>query len=254
MKYKHMASKQLNKLIFGVIVILIFSIVLDGFSIWRIHIKRIEVQNYVNFEKETIDSSISILDKTIQTSIDFKTPCRRNQLLFLSGFEGWPPELLERQMLKMYSNINTLDSLPYPYRSEEISKPREEFNNSKNKNLKSLYEGLLKQGMLETLAREVYDDSNCGFGDGLWMIVRPIISDSTYIGTQFNPDRRAKYAYQINGEYFEGGYDTRIFTIARTDTIRITSMIMRNAWTRIDTLLSEEQIVYDGTRWKVTEN
>lgn len=242
----------MNNLIIGIVIILSFSIVWDSYSIWRIQRMRNELENYVQFEKEAIDSAQSSVINQIKTSIAFKSPDRREKLFYLSGFEIWPMDILESQILKMHPDIKTLDSLPNS--SDEISTPRSLLNNSKNQSIQEFYKELLTLSMLEVLAANVFDDSEFGFGDGRWAVVRPITGDSTYIGSKFNPDRRSKYAYNINGRYFEGQYKSRIFTIPKSDTINITTIGMNNAWTKIDTHFHKEQIVFNGIDWRAIGN
>ena len=104
--------------------------------------------------------------------------------------------------------------------------------------------------MLKCLSEDVYDDSDCGFDNLGWKIIRPLTSDSTYIGGRFIPDGRTKHAYMINGRYFEGQYDSDLFTIPKSDTLNITSIIMNNDFIEIDTFYSKQRIVFDGKDWK----
>jgi hypothetical protein len=106
--------------------------------------------------------------------------------------------------------------------------------------------------MLERLALDVFDDSGDGFSR--WMIMRPISKDSSYIGTRFYPDGISKYAYKINGLYFEGSSNSTLFTIPKYDTLNIRTLFMSNQWTYIDTQYNTQRIAFNGREWKDLTN
>ncbi|MBP6658377.1 MAG: hypothetical protein KA284_11015 [Bacteroidia bacterium] len=186
---------------------------------------------------------------------------RRQKLDFLTGFENDSIDMLEDKILLMHPTINTLDSLQYG--EEDILTYRQLMNKAKNQELRMFYRELLSVFMLETLASDVYDDSDCGFYNLGWEIMRPISSDSTYIGSVFYADGRSKYAYQINGMYFEGSripsingiylensQNFNIYTVPKSDTLKIYTILMRNAFTKIDTAINYQRIRFDGKKWR----
>ncbi|MGB4849743.1 MAG: hypothetical protein WBP41_17590 [Saprospiraceae bacterium] len=256
-----MTLRQLNNLVIVLVFVVTSSIAWDVFNMVQGRSAKKYLQNYIPFELKEIESARQKLISQIKTSISFKNPKRRNRLDYLSGFENHSIEVLEDKILIMHPTINTLDSLPYG--NDEISKYRELMNMAKNEEIKILYKELLKLAMLETLASDVYDDSDCGFYNLGWEIIRPISNDSTYIGSMFYADGRSKYAYQINGIYFEGlrnpsingiyleSFENyNIYTIPKSDTLNIYTIMMHNAWTKIDTTVNNQRIRFDGKKWR----
>jgi hypothetical protein len=245
-----MTSKQLNNLFSVVIVILFLSVAWDVFTILQGRKQNIYLGNYIEFENVTIDSEKQVLIDRIKTSIAFKNSERRNKLAYLSGFESLSQEDLEKQILRMHSNITTLDSLPYG--NDDIISCRQRMNKAQNQSIKALYKELLTIAMLKSLASDVFADS----GEGLsrWMIMRPISKDSSYIGTRFYADGISKHAYQVNGLYFEGSSNSTFFTVPKNDTLNIRTLFIRNQLTYIDTQYNTQRISFNGKEWRDLSN
>ena len=261
MKSKYMIFDKLNSVIIGIIFIVACSIAWDVFNSIKSCLAINYLENYITFEQIGIESEKQQWINQIHTSIAFKNPIHRNELLFLTGFDTSSVEVLEDQILIMHPGLNTLDSMSYG--NEDILNYRQLMNKSKNQVIKTFYKELLRSAMLETLASDVYDDSDCGFYNLGWKIIRPISSDSAYIGSVFYSDGRSKYAYQINGIYYEGFrnrtingiyleslQNSNIYTIPKSDTLNIYTIGMHNTGTKIDTQITNQRIKFDGKRWR----
>lgn len=256
-----MTLKQLNNVVIVLVIIITSSIVCDVINLMEGYSAKKYLKNYIAFELEDVESKKQQLASQIHTSISFKNLKRRQKLDFLSGFESDSVEVLENKILLMHPTINTLDSLQFG--EDDIIKYRQLMNLAKNQEVKRFYKELLSVAMLETLASDVYDDSDCGFYNLGWEIIRPISTDSTYIGSVFYADGRSKYAYQINGMYFEGSripsinginlessQNFNIYTVPKSDTLNIYTILMHNAWTKIDTIIHNQRIRFDGKKWR----
>ncbi len=256
-----MTLRPLNKFLILLVIIVTSSLVWDIFNLVENSSANKYLKNYNSFELIDVASKKQVLLDQIHTSISFKNPKRSQKLNFLSGFESDSIEILENKILLMHPTINTLDSLQYG--EDDIIKYRQLMNKAKNQEIKEFYKELLSIAMLETLAADVYDDSDCGFYIPSFEIIRPISTDSTYIGLVFYADGRSKYAYQINGIYFEGSripsinginlessQNFNIYTVPKSDTLNIYTIMMRNAWTKIDTTIHNQRIRFDGKKWR----
>ena len=241
-----MTSKELNKLLCVAIAIVSISLAWDLLVLMKDGTQNGLLENYVTFEKANIEYSKKEVIEQIKTSIDFRNTDRRNKLSYLSGFESQPVEVLKDLILKMHPYTNTLDSVSYF--GDDITRYRQLMNKAQNQYIKSLYKELLTLKMLERLADDVYEDTS--FKISKWTIMRPISKDSSYIGSLFYPDGQYKYAYRLNGEYYEGSFTPNVFTIPKTDTLNIVTLYMSNQGTFIDTQYNTQLIAFDGKRWR----
>lgn len=256
-----MTLRPWNKFLILLVIIVASSIVWDIFNLVEGSSVNKYLKNYISFELIDVAAKKQLLIDQIHTSISFKNPKRRQKLDFLSGFESDSIDILEDKILLMHPTLSTLDSLQYG--NDDIIAYRQLMNKARNQELKGFYKELFSVAMLETLSSDVYDDSDCGFYNLDWEIIRPISSDSTYIGSVFYADGRSKYAYLINGIYFEGSripsingiylessHNFNIYTVPKSDTLTIYTIMMRNAWTKIDTILNNQRIRFDGKKWR----
>src|SRR5687768_10928612 len=102
MKSKYMIFNKLNNLIIGIIFIVACSIAWDVFNSIKSCLVINYLENYITFEQVGIESEKQQWISQIHTSIAFKNPIKRNELVFLTGFDSSSAEVLEDRILRMH--------------------------------------------------------------------------------------------------------------------------------------------------------
>ncbi len=238
--------RDFNKLLIVVSLLVGMSVLWDVIVLIDRWPQKSQLKKYITFEEAVIAEKKQLWIKRIETSIKFKSEDQRNKLSSFMNLESKTLDELEKQILTLHTSIGTLDSLPYG--NSDIIDLRKLMNASKSKDIKGFYEQLLMLSMFERLASDVYADSDDAISE--WTIIRPKTEDSTYIGAQFYPDGRSKYAYYINNMYFRGQYTGGLYTVSKIDTLNIKTLSMVNNGTYIDTQYNEQHLVFNRNIWK----
>lgn len=199
------------------------------------------LNNYISFEEITLEKQIELWTNRINTNNEFKTPNIRKQFLYhIHDLKSISLYDLEQQMLALYHPLSTLDSLQFT--NDDIPGIRLKMQNSSNSSIKEFYRDLLKLSLLKRLSSDAYGSD---YGENSFKspeIIRSIIDDSTYIGYTRYPSRHFRYTFYINELHFEDKYSPYSYAVPISDTLCITTLLLLNRDTHIDTQINYQQV------------